>query len=126
MDQATGIAKGVRIVKNLVFDGLNINCWQENEYGYKIQFKKTDLLSGDKFGNLGPKTTCFPKTFNCYASTQMELDDIVAKLLRFGTFILDGISYPNSVISDLSSIKRVLENNEMYTFVMTFDQVDHK
>lgn len=126
MDKTARVAKGVCSMKTLVFDGLNINCWQENEYSYKVQFKKIDLLSGDKFGNLGPKTTCFPKTFNCYASTQTELDDTIGKLSRFGTFVLDGISYLNCIISDFGNIKRVLENNEMYTFVLTFDQVDYK
>jgi hypothetical protein len=110
----------------LVFDGLTLNCWQENEYDYDIPSKTTTLLSGNKFISKGSVITKFPISFNCYmTNAATEEPAIVAKCLTYGTLVINGVSYTNCTILKFSKIKEVREGTGKKKFYIEFDQVDY-
>jgi hypothetical protein len=57
----------------LVFAGITMKVWQEDEINYDIPIKKTDLMSGAKFGSFGAKISPFPMSFNCYTERYQKI-----------------------------------------------------
>jgi hypothetical protein len=109
----------------LVFDGLTLKCWQEDEFDFDISYKKTTLHSGDNFGSKGSKYSRFPLSFNCYADNLDEIFTIAGKIPVFGTLVIDGVSFSNCTIYNFGKIKKIGKYAGKYRYVIAFDQVDY-
>ena len=106
------------------FAGVTIRCWQAGKLDSYIQFKKTQLLSGEFHVAIGMKTTQFPLNFQCYAMTDAELSAIEAQILNFGTLIVDGVSYTNCFIASLGSIHEESSDSGIWTYSLQIDHAD--
>lgn len=107
------------------FAGVTLINWQTPKKSFTRATKETELLSGDIHVSRSPKVIEFPKTFFCYAATDNEMG-IVEDLINenYSTLIIDGASYFDCYVYQISDIWEVNEGSGKWTYSIEFRQAD--
>lgn len=109
---------------DITFAGLPVSAYQDYEVNTEITATEVPLYSGLTFGAVSKTTRNFPLTYDCYTSNITEYTNLQNKVGFYDTLIVSGVSYPNCYISVLGARKNIIRGEGLYTYTISFSQVD--
>jgi hypothetical protein len=109
---------------NITFAGLPVSAYQDYEVNTEITAVELPLYSGLTFGAVSTTTRDFPLTYDCYITNLTEYTNLKSRVGAFDTLIIEGVSYTNCYISVLGSRKELIRGSGIYTYKISFSQVD--
>lgn len=108
----------------VTFDGSTVSAYQAKDVSYTIERVENTLMTGLRHVRLSNIAPTFPRAFDCYTASYSEISTLAAKIGSFGTLVIDGTSFSDCYISQLSNIKELIYGSGKYTYSITFGQTD--
>jgi hypothetical protein len=108
----------------ITFAGVSITVVQAGDLAYTQGSQETLLYSGLTHAALSPIVSTFPRSYNCYTTSSTVFDGLYALMAAktFGNLVVNGTTYPNCWISNLSSIFEIKLGSGKYTYKLEFKQ----
>ncbi|MEN6293572.1 MAG: hypothetical protein ABFD07_16355 [Methanobacterium sp.] len=112
-------------MSTVAFGGVVIKNWQTPRKTLTRETKEADLISEKTHVSRSSRVMEFPKEFECYADTDTEMEAVEALISAdYSTLIVDGQSYSNCYVYQISDIWEVREGSGTWTFSIEFRQAD--
>lgn len=112
-------------MSSVIFAGVSLQNWQTPKKTLSRATKETELLSGDIHVSRSSKIIQFPKTFLCYAGTDVEMaavEDLINEY--YSTLIIDGENYLKCYVYQISDIWELSSGSGKWTYSIEFRQAD--
>jgi hypothetical protein len=112
-------------MSSVTFAGVTLKNWQTPKKSLTRATKETGLLSENIHVSRSSKVVQFPKTFQCYAESTIEMTAVEALInADYSTLAIDGVDYPDCYVHQISDIWQVTEGAGMWTYSIEFRQAD--
>jgi hypothetical protein len=107
------------------FAGVTLKNWQTPRKSLTRDTKESDLVSEKIHVSRSSRVVEFPKEFQCYVETDVELAAVEALISTgYSTLVINGVSYLNCYVYQISDIWEVREDSGVWTYSIEFRQAD--
>jgi len=107
------------------FAGAKVPIWQDSGVSYSIDVNEKKLYpSGKLYAKLGTRINSFPRSYDCYSESTSEIDALLSKMGAFGTLVVNGETFINCYISEISDKKELIRGSGKWTYTIKFSQAD--
>lgn len=109
----------------VTFAGVTLKNWQTPKKTLTRAARETDLLSENVHVSRAVNVQEFPKIFQCYASTDSEMDEVEALVNEdYSILTIDSKEFKNCYVYQISDIWEVKEGSGIWSYSIEFRQAD--